>query len=147
MPEIHGQCLCGTVRFKFDMEELAAYQCHCSLCRKASGSAYTTTLMVTERHFVWLSGWEKISSCSKESGYRVAFCSCCGSPVPNRFRDLPLYSVPLGSLDDAHEVKIVAQIFWGSKAEWEKADLQGKKYSEMPSLGEMLQLLHVGPPS
>ena len=143
MSEIHGQCLCGSVRFRFDVEELSAYQCHCSLCRKASGSAYSTTLMVPERCFVWISGREKISSYSKENGYRVDFCSGCGSPIPNRFRDLPLYSVPLGSVADAPEVKIVAQIYLGSKAEWEEGDLQGQKYNEMPALDKMLDLLQI----
>ena len=143
MSEIYGQCSCGTVRFKFDIDEPLAYQCHCSICRKATGSTFSTTLMAPEKSFVWVEGKEKVSSYSKENGYKVSFCSCCGSPVPNRFRDFPLYSVPLGSLDNEPDIKVVVQIYLGSKAKWESDKLEGRQYVEMPSLDEMFEFLHV----
>ena len=143
MPEINGQCSCGAVKFKFDIEELFAYQCHCSICRRATGSACSTTLMAPEQDFVWCGGKEKVSSYSNENGYMTSFCSCCGSPVPNKFRDYLLYSVPLGCLDNDPDIKVVAQIYLGSKAKWEKDKLVEQKYIEMPSLGEILGFLHV----
>ena len=143
MTEIFGQCSCGTVKFKFEIKELLAYQCHCSICRKATGSAYSTTLMAPEQDFVWSDGKDKVSTYSRENGYKVNFCSCCGSPVPNKFRDLPIYSVPLGSLDNEPNIKVVVQIYLDSKAKWEKDKLEGQQYAEMPTLDEMLELLHV----
>ena len=141
--KIYGQCSCGTVKFKFNVKGPFAYQCHCSICRKATGSAYSTTLMAPEQNFVWSEGSEMVSSYSRENGYKVNFCSCCGSPVPNKFRDLPLYSVPLGSLDNEPVINVVVQIYLGSKAKWEKEQLEGQQYVEMPSLDEMLEYLHV----
>jgi hypothetical protein len=38
--ELAGGCLCGAVRFRVTAEPLAAYYCHCSMCRKISGSIY-----------------------------------------------------------------------------------------------------------
>ena len=143
MKQVSGQCLCGTVKFKFKTEELKAYQCYCSICRKATGSAYSTTLMAPVSEFEWISGEEKLSSYSKVNGYKVNFCSNCGSPVPNIFRNLPLYSIPVGSLDGEHEIDVVVQIYLGSMASWETDDLNGKKYIEMPSLSEMMEFLHV----
>lgn len=139
----NGQCSCGTVKFKFHADELTAYQCHCSICRKATGSAYSTTLMAKKDSFEWVSGKDQISSYSKENGYKNNFCSCCGSPVPNLFRDYPLYSVPVGSLEDKNHIEIKVQIFCGSKASWEKEVIGKIQFEEMPALNEMLGLLHV----
>lgn len=143
MKQINGQCSCGAVRFKFETEELKAYQCHCSVCRKATGSAYSTTLMAPESGFHWASGKDSISSYSKKNGYKINFCSICGSPIPNKFRNFPLYSVPVGSIDNENNINVVVQIFLGSKAKWEKNELDGEQFSEMPSLDEMMEYLHV----
>ncbi|WP_454106561.1 GFA family protein [Marinobacter sp. MBR-105] len=32
-----GECLCGNVKFAIEEEIRNFYQCHCSLCRKATG--------------------------------------------------------------------------------------------------------------
>jgi hypothetical protein len=143
MSEIHGKCSCGTVEFKFSTDALLAYQCHCSICRKSTGSAYSTTLIAPESDFVWIRGKDKVSSYSKDNGYKVNFCSCCGSPVPNIFREFPLFSVPVGSLDDAPEIEVVIQIYLGSRAKWDKDHFQEQKFVEMPSVNEMLEFLHV----
>lgn len=143
MEEIHGGCSCGAVAFQFLVKELNAYQCHCSICRKASGSAFTTTTMVPEHSFKWLRGVDGMTTYTKDNGYRVNFCSVCGSPVPNRFRDYPLFSVPVGSLEGAPPVKVVARIFLGSRAHWDDGPMIGQSFDEMPGLDEMLALLGV----
>ena len=143
MKQVNGQCSCGTVRFMFETEELKAYQCHCSVCRKATGSAYSTTLMAPENRFSWVSGKDSVSSYSKENGYKINFCSKCGSPVPNIFRNFPLYSVPVGNIDNENNINVVVQIFLGSKAKWDKNELDGEQFSEIPSLDKMMEYLHV----
>jgi len=143
MLELYGQCTCSEIKFKFSTDVAVAYQCHCSICRRSSGTAYSTTIMAAEKDFIWLSGESFLSSYSKSNGYSINFCRHCGSPVPNKFRDYPLYSVPVGSLDDSVEVKVVTQIYMDSKAQWDKDNLAGQQFSEMPSLDEMLALLHV----
>ena len=143
MPALRGQCSCGAVEFEFSTDALRAYQCHCSICRKASGSAYSTTLMAPESKFSWVRGMEYVSSYAKENGYKVNFCSRCGSPVPNKFRNFSLYSVPVGSLEGTPNIEVVAKIYLGSRATWDKDQFQGKRFVEMPSsLNEMLELLH-----
>ncbi len=142
MPIIQGQCSCGTVGFQFSAEALRAYQCHCSICRKATGSAYSTTLMASECDYVWIRGEEKVSSYSKENGYTVNFCSCCGSPVPNKFRGFPLFSIPVGSLEGVPDIEVVVQIYLGSRAKWDKDYFEGQKFEEMPAVNKMLEFLH-----
>lgn len=143
MDDIYGQRSCGTVAYTFKSDKLIAYQCHCSVCRKATGSAYSTTLMAPQNGFQWLRGETLLSSYTKENGYRHAFCSRCGSPMPNKFRGLPLFSVPAGSIEGDPLVDIKVQLFVASKANWEKGQLEGKQFDDMPSLREILELLDI----
>ena len=143
MSLIHGQCSCGVVEFEFSTDTLLAYQCHCSICRKATGSAFSTTLITSESNFVWIRGKEKVSSYAKKSGYKTQFCSHCGSPVPNKFRGYPLFSVPVGSLDGLPDIKIVVQLHLSSRARWDKDYFEGQKFIEMPTIHEMLAFLHI----
>lgn len=143
MTEVNGQCSCGSVGYKLSIDSLLAYQCHCSICRKATGSAFSTTLMAPEAGFAWLRGKELISSYAKDNGYKVNFCSRCGSPVPNKFRGFPLLSVPVGSIDGNPSIKVVAQLYLGSRAKWDTGTFEGLHFDEMPSLDEMFELLHV----
>jgi len=143
MPTLRGHCSCGAVEYEFSTDSLRAYQCHCSICRNASGSAYSTTLMAPESKFTWIRGTEYVSSYAKENGYKVNFCSRCGNPVPNKFRNFPLYSVPVGGLEGTADIEVVAKIYLGSRAAWDKDQFQGKSFVEMPSFLEtMLELLH-----
>lgn len=99
--------------------------------------------MARKDAFTWLRGFEAISSYAKENGYKVNFCSHCGSPVPNDFRDYSLLSVPVGSIVDAPRLKVAVQLYLGSKAEWDKQTPESAQFDEMPSLREMLTLLGV----
>ena len=142
MTQMKGKCSCGTVEYRFSKTDLLAYQCHCSICRKATGSAFTTTLMVPEKSFEWISGENNISTFTQDNGYTVSFCSSCGNPVPNKFRDFSLLCVPVGGIENSDDIEIVAHIFLGSKASWDTVELKGSQYQEMPSFQEMLAALH-----
>ena len=117
---VKGQCLCGAVSFEVQGELPNLYQCHCSLCRKATGAAANAATIVAEHAFRWLSGEGQISSFVKPTGYRSDFCSACGSPVPNRLRGMSKVWVPAGLLDEQSEVTIAVHLHWESAAAWER---------------------------
>lgn len=143
MKEIFGSCLCENIKYKFKADELLSYQCHCSICQKSTGSAFSTTLMARKEGFEWLRGKEHVSAFSKSTGYTVSFCKSCGSTVPNEFRGYSLMSVPVGGLDNSESLKVSAQLHLYSKASWETEGYEGSLYDEMPSLDEMFKLLHL----
>lgn len=143
MSNVHGQCSCGSVAYIFVTENLVAYQCHCSVCRKATGSAFSTTLLVPEMGFQWLRGEELVTTYTKEGGYRLDFCSKCGSPVPNMFRGFPLFSVPVGSIEGKPDIAVTVHLHLRSRARWDKASLDGRHFDEMPTVDEMLELLGI----
>ncbi|MFT5594363.1 MAG: hypothetical protein ACI8SR_002752 [Oceanicoccus sp.] len=91
-----GTCNCGRVSFEVSEDIKKLYQCHCSLCQKQSGSTSNTAAIVGESDFKWLSGLDSITHWKKDSGFTSDFCTTCGSPVPNRLRDMSFFGFQWG---------------------------------------------------
>lgn len=138
-----GECLCGEVKFEIEAELQNLYQCHCSLCRKVTGSSANAATFVHQSHFCWLSGIEKIRSYQKETGYRADFCSSCGSPVPNALKDSDLMWVPAGLLDGYIPSEIAVHLHLASSAPWDRNTPNCKMFQDSPqtldSLWQALQ--------
>lgn len=139
---MQGSCLCGQVAFEIAIDKLKLYQCHCSLCRKQTGSASNTGAFVANEHFRWLRGIEQISSWKMENGFRSDFCSKCGTPVPNPFGKMPYFWVPAGLMQEGGKLEIVAHVCVASKASWDVIGAPGVRYEDVPNLEELFALLH-----
>src|SRR5207248_10466608 len=50
-----GSCLCGALRYEIEGDFEGVWMCHCSNCRKASGGAGNTIVVVPRDRFHWLS--------------------------------------------------------------------------------------------
>ncbi|MDA8952802.1 GFA family protein [Pseudomonadales bacterium] len=97
---IAGSCLCGGVGYHFEGDGvLVISHCHCSMCRKASGAAFASFVMVLITDFVWTRGEQLIHKYESSKGIFRCHCSCCGSPLPLQDPHLSLMAVPAGSLD------------------------------------------------
>lgn len=114
-----GECLCGEVAFEIEGHLGNLYQCHCSLCRKATGAAANAATFVPSARFRWLSGQQTISSFQKSTGYRSDFCTACGSPVPNPLRGKELMWVPAGLLEESFEASVTVHLHLQSAALWD----------------------------
>lgn len=137
---MQGSCLCGEVKFEIIGNIPNLYQCHCSLCRKVSGSASSSAFILESGNFRWVQGEESISKYSKSSGYSSHFCCHCGCPVPNNFMG-SYYWVPAGSLDGNPEIKVVAHLYMNSKSHWDVPPVEGVQYEKAPALNELIEAL------
>jgi len=115
-----GGCLCGAVRFEIRPPYAAFRYCHCSRCRKASGSAHAANLFVPVAQFAWGAGEDVITRFDLPGAQRFAvwFCRHCGTRVPHRLRGREEYLVPAGILDADPGKRPENSIFWGSRAPW-----------------------------
>lgn len=114
---IRGSCLCGKVSFEINGKVSDIGQCHCSKCRKATGTAHAATLVTAKRSFRWLLGESHVRTYATDTGYDTAFCNVCGSPVP-KLRNGKVFMVPVGALDDDPGVRPVLHASVASKAPW-----------------------------
>ena len=117
---ISGSCLCGSVTFAVRPPFSAFRYCHCSRCRKASGSAHAANLFVPRTQFEWLKGEDTVRRFDLPSAQRfsVWFCGGCGCRVPHNVKTRDDVLVPAGLLDADPGVRPENGIFWASKAPW-----------------------------
>lgn len=117
---LHGSCLCGTVKFEVDPPFQRMVHCHCSRCRKGTGTGHSTNLAVAPGQLRWLAGEEVIARYELPTAQRFGkwFCGRCGCPLPRLTRDGKMVVVPAGSLDDAPPISPTERIFWASRASW-----------------------------
>jgi hypothetical protein len=118
---LRGSCLCGGVRYEVTAPFVRANHCHCSRCRKHSGTFGLTQGRVPRSQFELLSGDELIRVFTPEGGKVKAFCGRCGSSLFGG--DWPggeEISVRLGSLDDDPQIRPQYHTFVGSRAPWDE---------------------------
>lgn len=117
---VFGSCLCGGVRFQITGPFRRANYCHCSRCRKHSGSSALAQGRVPREHFRLLTGAELVETFRPPHGMVKAFCRVCGSSLfGGTWPDGPEVSVRLGTLDDDPGIAPQYHSFVGSKASWD----------------------------
>lgn len=117
-----GSCLCGTVRFTLDGTIQGFYLCHCSRCRKGSGTAHAANLFVSAPRVHWESGQEAIRTFRlPETRFARSFCEVCGGGVPTVAKNGSIAVVPAGCLDIAPPLTPTAHIFTADRAPWDDA--------------------------
>ncbi|CEN61134.1 hypothetical protein ASPCAL07798 [Aspergillus calidoustus] len=79
-----GSCYCGAIRIEYTGEPLRTALCHCTDCRKITGSAFTYNF-VALRSDLHVSGKGTPKEVSKmaDSGNRIVnhHCADCGTPL------------------------------------------------------------------
>ncbi len=96
-----GGCLCGAVRYE-GREQRGGGHCQCIDCRKTSGTAHGSHMIVPEAAFT-ISGAVRFFDAPADSGSTVSrsFCPTCGSALYSRNSGMPgLIFVRASSLDD-----------------------------------------------
>lgn len=114
-----GRCLCGAVAFEVEGPLGPVVFCHCSICRRSSGSAFAASASVPAASFRIVRGEEAVHEYESSDGYFRAFCSRCGSPVYGRSARSPeVRRVRLGTLEGGAPVRAQAHVWTSSKAPW-----------------------------
>lgn len=118
---IVGGCLCGGVRYEYDgaVEEISL--CHCSLCRKAQGSAYVAVGPVDTARFRITRGQALLKEYRAVPHKARVFCSHCGSPIYSARDDLPgIRRLRLGTVETPFTCSNAYHAHVDSKAAWEQ---------------------------
>ncbi len=115
-----GSCLCGDVHYELH-GNLGIFQyCHCSRCRKFTGSAHGANLFVAPGDFKWISGEDKTGRFERPDAkhFATSFCLRCGSSLPWLTKSGKAMVVPAGSLDDDPGIEPTQNIYSASRASW-----------------------------
>jgi hypothetical protein len=114
-----GGCLCGAIRFQIEGELGPITCCHCSQCRRATGTAFATNANVARDAHRFTSGADLIAEYESSPGKLRAFCSRCGSPMYSRMVSEPdSLRVRLGTIDGDPGGRPVLHVWTADKAPW-----------------------------
>jgi len=121
MAMIEGGCNCGAVRYRIEGEPLAIAACHCTRCRRQSGSAYSVNLVVKASAMEidgTLTAYDDPET-SSGAPVRREFCGKCGSPI----RSIPaanprIVAVKAGTADAPGGLAPTLHIWTQSKLAW-----------------------------
>ena len=119
-PVLEGSCLCGEVQYRIKGEAKRFYHCHCSRCRKATGTGHASNLFVKPGELEWIRGEALIGKYKVPDAEYFAtwFCKHCGGKVPRPVEGSDAIVIPAGSLDSKVPMKPQARIFWDSRVDW-----------------------------
>ena len=118
---ITGGCLCGGVRFEVTGTFIRAGHCHCSRCRRHSGTFGLTQGRVRREQFRLLCGEDLVRVYGKGEGAVKAFCSRCGSSLfGGTWPDGPQVSIRLGAIDGDPGIRPQFHTHVASKAPWDE---------------------------
>lgn len=117
MSDFSGSCSCGAIRYRVEGEIKSVVNCHCNMCRKMNGSAFSTYVAVVDDDFELLSGQPASHQVSENATKR--FCGDCGTPIYNsnpKYAGLKI--LHLGSIDDSLDIEPRANIYCESQLGW-----------------------------
>jgi hypothetical protein len=116
-----GSCLCKQVTFEVEKLQGQIGHCHCKMCQKFHGAAFSTFVETKKEDLTWLSGEELLKQYRADNESVRTFCVCCGSSLLfeskyNRNEDT--LEVALAAFDKLEPVNPDAHIYTESKTTW-----------------------------
>lgn len=112
-----GRCWCGAIRYTVLDEFRYAANCHCSNCRRATGSAFKPFAGIERAKLTVAHGADSLLILGNADCHD-ARCRACGSLLYSVVGEGKTVHLALGSLLDTPSVTPSKHIFVGSKAPW-----------------------------
>lgn len=134
MTQISGHCLCGAVQYGGDADIKMMANCHCTACRSATGSAYSTIVFVAENELN-IEGETASYKHGTDGGNEAEklFCPKCGSQLFGRNNARAgMIGIRAGTIDQAELVKPAVNVFLSSKIPSTPVDPELKGFDKMP---------------
>ena len=132
--KVNGSCFCKNVSYEISGNMGIFQYCHCSRCRKFTGSAYSANLFVAPDDFKWLSGEEFVEKYDppETKYFATSFCKKCGSSLPWLSKSGLVVVVPAGSLDGDPGIRPTHNVFCGSRSAWYTDASSLPEHEDMP---------------
>jgi hypothetical protein len=120
MVDIKGSCTCGKVTYSATAEPIFVGVCHCTVCQKATGSAFAGVVAVPA-DTVHVTGETTQFDGVGDSGQAThrQFCPVCGTSVTRTADVMPgVTMITVGTMDDPSALTPAVQIFCDSAQPW-----------------------------
>ncbi|CAN7181102.1 GFA family protein [Pararhizobium sp. LjRoot235] len=132
IPALTGKCMCGTVEYAVDDSFNYAMNCHCSNCRRTTGSAFKPFAGIERDKLRLVKGEKNLLIHGDRNEAHDVHCGTCGSLLYSVVREGAYAHVAMGTLVDAPSIRPAGHIFVGSKAPWYEITDDLPQYWEFP---------------
>ena len=112
-----GKCFCGAVEYSVPDAFQYAMNCHCSNCRRTTGSAFKPLAGIERDKLTVDEGQKRLLVFGRENA-NDTHCGKCGSLLYSVVRGGGFVHVAMGTLVDDPGIRPTHHIFVGSKAPW-----------------------------
>jgi hypothetical protein len=137
-----GSCLCESIKYEIESDLKAVMNCHCSFCRKAHGTVFTTLLFIPLPNLTIIEGKEFLKSYHVESlNADRCFCGKCGTRLYNSLPSLGRASVVVATLDTDEELRPLVHVNTESKCTWFQINDELPQFLSSPNPAEFMELL------
>ncbi len=117
MSNLSGSCNCGSITYDVTGKVRSVVNCHCGICRKMNGSAFSTYVAVADEDITITGDCLQCHNVTESA--KKHFCKKCGTPI---FNSNPKYSglkiLHLGSLDSPLDFAPNVNIYCESRLDW-----------------------------
>ena len=113
-----GECFCRAVRYVVADAFEYALNCHCSNCRRTTGSAFKPFAGIARDKLSLVSGDDNVMIHGHANASHDVHCARCGSLLYSIVRNGAYAHVTMGTLLDDPSIRPSAHIFVGSRAPW-----------------------------
>jgi hypothetical protein len=127
-----GSCLCGKITYEAKVAPNIT-KCHCTICRKLSGSAYGDYTTAPIDTFKWTKGENLLTKYESSPGNFRSFCSVCGTHMPTGHASMGIYFIQPGTLDTVESLVESTHMFLRSSVPWHKRQAGLKEFQEYPT--------------
>ncbi len=134
MSRFTGGCLCGAVHYEGEGEAIFSGHCHCTDCRKSSGTGHCSH-MVVPTNAVKITGTLTQFAKKADSGFLVTrfFCPACGSPIYSTNTRWPdMFAIRASSLDDPDVFAPQMIVYDSRRVAWDAIDADLPRFAELP---------------
>ena len=112
-----GGCLCGAIRYRVLAEPSWVGNCHCTLCRRASGAPFVSWLTVASDAFALTKG--RPVGFNSSPFARRQFCGTCGTQLTfQRNKEQDSIDVTVATLDNPDAFPPHNHVFVGTHLSW-----------------------------
>ena len=124
-----GGCLCGNIRYRTIGEPKSVPLCHCTMCRRASGSPVVPWATFLKRQVEWLT--EPPARFRSSEKAERGFCPRCGSALLFEFvAQADWVDLTVGTFDDPDSLVPTHHIFTSTLVLWVDIQNHLPAYSE-----------------
>ncbi|MES5048280.1 GFA family protein [Rhizobium nepotum] len=114
---LKGECFCGAVKYLVEDAFVYSANCHCSGCRRATGSPFKAFAGIPREKLAVMTGGSSLLIYGSPENHD-AHCSVCGSLLYSLVREAAWIHVAMGTLVDVPSIRPTHHIFVKSKAAW-----------------------------